>query len=364
MTLLRSYADGYPLQKWLFEHIFPVEERLTAEDAYWGSMLGIMEMMSSGTTAFADMYFFMEQTARAAEEAGIRALLCQGLTAFGQVDGLGELDGVKNAVRLFEDCDGMGDGRVRVNFGPHAEYTNNADSLRYYAELAQRYGASLHIHISETANEHNECIDRHGKTPVELLESIGFLRSKVIAAHCVYVTDEDMAIMKAHGVSVAHNPGSNLKLGSGIAPVPRMLEKGLNVALGTDGAASNNNLNMLEEINLAALIHKGVGYDPTVITAFEAVKMATVNGAAALGIDKAGVIKEGYKADLVIIDAFRPHMRPMHNPISNIAFSANGGDIDTVICNGRVVFSKGEFKTIDAERVYYNIERCKNRLFG
>lgn len=363
MTLLRSYADDLNLQTWLFDHIFKIEDKLNDDDVYWGTQLGMLEMIAGGTTCFCDMYYFVDKIANATSESGMRALLSRGLTNDSDIDDYSDDYRIKEAIDTFTQWNGADNNRIRVSFAPHAIYTCAPNYIRAIRDTAQKLGAYIHVHIDETMKEHNDSLSQYGMTPVQHLNSIGLFDLPTIAAHCVHVTDEDMDIMKEKNVSFVHNPGSNLKLGSGIAPVPKALQKGLNVALGTDGASSNNNLNMWEEMNLAALIHKGVTMDPLAVKAEEAFKMATVNGARALGFNTVGQIKQGFNADMVLIDISKPHYFPEHNLVSNLSYSAQASDVETVFVDGKILYDKGEYKTLDKEKIYYNIKRVYKRLF-
>ncbi len=365
MVLMRSYADDLCLQDWLFKKIFPLEAELSPEDVYWGSLHAIMEMVSSGITCFTDMYFHADEIARAVKESGIRACLCTGLHNTGKDGDFSNNRYIVENKRLFKEWNGEGNGRISVYLGPHSIYTCDPEFLRYIAEVAGQLDTGIHIHVSETAKENYECIEKYGKTPVALLEEVGLLSSKTLAAHCVHITDEDMDILKEREVSIVYNPSSNLKLGSGIIPLKRVLQKGINVALGTDGASSNNNLNMFEEMNLAALISKGVEMDPTLVDAYRALQMATVNGAKALRKEmEFGRIKPGMKADLTLINLDKLHLYPMYNIVSNSIYSAQASDVETVIIDGKVVMKNREFTAIDREQVIYNLKRIAGRISG
>ncbi|MDN5364619.1 MAG: 5-methylthioadenosine/S-adenosylhomocysteine deaminase [Eubacteriales bacterium] len=361
MTLLRSYADDLPLMTWLEEKIWPVEAKLSGEDVYWGTMLGIVEMIRSGTTAFADMYFFMDEVARAVEESGIRASLSRGLIGVGpNAD-----EALAENVSLYENWHNRAGGRITVMFGPHAPYTCPPDYLRKVMAAAEKVGAPIHIHVAETRAEEEGIVRDYGKRPVRHLADIGLFRLPTLAAHCVHLNEEDMEILRQHDVRVAHNPQSNLKLASGIAPVPALLQKGVTVGLGTDGASSNNNLDMLEEVRTAALLHKGTSGDPTVLPAEEALAMATREGAKALFIDdRVGTIAAGKKADLVLVNTRRCRFYPHHDPVANLVYAATAQDIDTVMVNGRILMEKGELTTIDEEKVLAMAEKCARRLVG
>lgn len=365
MVLLRSYADDLPLQEWLFDKIFPIEDKLAAEDVYWASMLAVMEMLKSGITCFADMYFHMDEVAKAVSKAGIRANLSRGLQGFdADFDPMEDKRLLENE-QLFKDWDGEANGRIRVTVAPHSVYTCVPEYLKACVELAQNLETGIHIHVSETEKENQECIEKYGKTPVQHLNDLGVFQLKTLAAHCVHVSEEDMDILKNNHVTVVYNPGSNLKLGSGIAPVKRMLEKGINVALGTDGGSSNNNLNMFEEMHLAALVSKGVEMDPTIMKAHQVLKMAITNGVKALGMEReVGAIQPGMKADLIIVNANKPHFYPMHNVMANLVYSAQAADVETVIVDGKILVDQGEFKTIDYQEVIYNIGKITGRVYN
>ncbi|NLZ38464.1 MAG: amidohydrolase [Firmicutes bacterium] len=353
MSLLRSYADDVPLMYWLEKRIWPIEARLKREDVYWGTMLALAEMIKSGTTTFADMYFFMDQVAEAAEEAGIRAVLCRGMVGIGaEAD-----EALEESEQFVKRWQGRGDGRITTMLGPHAPYTCPPDYLKKVLDLQEKLNVPLHIHVAETIDEVKTIRNQYGVTPVRLLNDLGFLARPVLAAHCVHLTEEDMEIMSKHNVHVAHNPGSNLKLGSGVAPLPELLDKGIIVGLGTDGAASNNNLDMMEEMRLAALLHKGVNLDPTAITAEQAMIMATRMGAKALFLDDVGVIAPGKKADLIMINLQRPHLIPRHNLVAHLVYAAQPSDIFLVMVNGKILCENGKLTTLDEEKILFQAQQ-------
>lgn len=363
MTLLRSYADDMALHTWLYEHIFVVEAKLTAQDVFWGSQLALLEMIAGGTTCFADMYYFIDKIAEATAQSGMRGLLARGLVNGAVLEDYSGDDRLNEAVSVFNEWNGAMDGRIRIALAPHAIYTCSPQYIRAIRDTAEKLNARIHVHVDETVKEHNDCLQQYGKTPVKHLYDTGLFDLPSIAAHCVHVTDRDMDLMKEKNVTFVHNPGSNMKLASGVAPVPDALNKGLNVALGTDGASSNNNLNMWEEINLAALIHKGARLDPLAVNAKEAFRMSTVNGSKALGFPETGQIKEGLRADMIIIDTEKPYYFPKHNLISNIAYAAQASDVETVFVDGKMLYHKGEYKTLDKEQIFYNVEKVCKRLF-
>ena len=352
MTLFRSYADGMNLEDWLYKKIFPAEDKLTGEDVYSGTALAMLEMMRGGCTAFHDMYFFTEDIARAAEETGMRAKICRGLVN-GSTSGFENDERLHGNIDFYHKYNGSCHGRITVGFGMHSVYTCSPQYLKYCADAVKEIGASAHIHLSETETERDNCIASYGKTPTKLMYDVGVFNSSCTAAHCVHLNDEDIEILRENNVSVAFNPSSNLKLRSGIAPVEKLINHGINVALGTDGASSNNNLNMLEELHIGALLS---GVDSK--TAF---KMATVSGAKALGIGS-GEIKEGEIADLIVIDTDKPHFYPMHDIRANMVYSAGGDDVYLTMVDGKIIYQNGEFKTADFEKIKYEAEKSKERV--
>ncbi|MEG0831539.1 MAG: amidohydrolase [Acidaminococcaceae bacterium] len=348
MTLLRSYADDMVLMDWLQNKIWPAEAKLNREDIYWGTMLAITEMLKSGTTTFADMYFEMDRVAEAVAETGIRASLSRGMIGVAP-DAAEKLN---DNINLYKTWHGAADERIRVMFGPHAPYTCPVAYLQQVINEAGKLGSEIHMHLSETAGEVSDCLRDTGKTPIALMDSLGMFELGTLAAHCVHVTAADIAIMAKKNVRVAHNPQSNLKLASGIAPVPSMLAQNIIVGLGTDGASSNNNLDMLEEVRLTAMLHKNNSGDPALIPAAQALAMGSRQGALALGFQEVGEIKVGYKADIVLYDMKQPYWYPRHDRASLLAYAANANDVDTVIVNGKLLMEKKQLLTIDEAKVY------------
>lgn len=348
MTLLRSYADDMALMDWLENKIWPIEAKMNAKDIYWGAMLGIAEMLKSGTTCFADMYCFMDDVARAVAETGIRANLSRGLIGLAP----DKDDKLAENTQLVKDWQGYDNGRIRITYGPHAPYTCPVEYLQKVIEAAQANNAEIQMHLCETKGEVENCIKEHGVTPIKLMDQLGMFEQGTIAAHCVYLTEDDMDIMAAKNVRVAHNPQSNLKLASGIAPVARMLEKGICVGLGTDGASSNNNLDMLEECRAAAMLHKTTTLNPLAVPAAQAWDMATANGAKVLGFDELGKLGVGQQADIVLWNMHKPYWYPRHNKLSLLVYAANSSDADTVIVNGKVVLQNGSMTLFDEEKIY------------
>ena len=333
MSLLRGYADDMPLQKWLQDYIWPYENKMTAQDIREGSRLAVREMIRTGTVFFSDMYFEIDQTIAVVQEFGIRAAI--GVTfvdSHSKSQQADKLDMLRNWV----DPSG---GLITLTVAPHAIYTVSPDLLVKCADTARSLGLKLHIHLSETRQEVEDCLRAHGTTPVRYLDSLGFLGPDVIAAHVVHVDEEEAAILASRGVTIAHCPCSNMKLASGIFPYKMLHEAGCRITLGTDGDSSNNNLDMREEVKFAALLAKVSSGDPEVLPAAEALEMATRSGAEAFGLD-AGVIREGALADALLVRLDDPRMQPCHNLISNWVYAAGSSCIDSVICNGNIVMKR------------------------
>ena len=360
MTLLRGYADDMALMDWLNNMIWPTEAKMNEEDIYWGAMLAVLEMVKSGTTAFADMYGpYMERVAEATIDAGIRGVLSRGIIGVAP----GGDKKIEENIELYKNYNGAADGKITVMFGPHAPYTCPPEFLKKVSKAAQDLGAEIHIHMHETLDEINGSLKEYGKRPFEWVAETGLFDGKgTLAAHCVHLDDKDIELIKKYNIRVAHNPGSNMKLASGVAPVPRLLKEGVVVGLGTDGASSNNNLDMLEEVNLAAMLHKVNEYNPLAVPAFEALKMGTEYGAAAIGIKDIGKLETGFKADITLFDTNSAAWFPRHNLVSQLVYSANAGSVDTVICDGRVIMENKELKTLDEERILFEAQRSADRL--
>ncbi len=357
MTLMRGYADDMELMPWLEQKIWPTEFKLKREDIYWGSLLGMVEMLRAGVTTFNDMYWWFDATAQAAQEAGIRASLSAVLLGF-MDRAEKDLAAAAEFARQWRDPSpgsgqALADGRITVMLGPHAPYTCPDSIMRCVIEAARELGLGVHIHLSETAAEVQESVQKLGASPIRHMEDIGLFEIRpVLAAHCVHVSDDDIAILARRRVGVSHNPGSNMKLASGIAPVPKMMKAGVILGLGTDGAASNNNLDVLEEARLAALLHKLAGDDPTCVTAYQALELATRGGARALGLDdRIGALAPGMKADIILVDLNRPHLTPRHNVVSHLVYSARACDVQTVLVNGAIVVNDGRVTTVDEQEV-------------
>lgn len=360
MTAFRSYADDMQLMDWLEKKIWPAEACLNEEVVYAQTMLGIAEMIRCGTTGFADMYFFMDQVAEAVKDSGIRACLSRGLTGITPNADAALQENLDFYRTWHNSCD----GRITVMFGPHAPYTCPEEYLYKVVDTARSVGAEIHMHLSETKAEVDNHRKQYGLSPIAWADKVGVFDCGCLAAHCVHVDDDDLEIMARKKVRVAHNPGSNLKLASGTAPIGKMLKKGITVSLGTDGASSNNNLDIFEEMRLAALIHKGVTYDPTIIPAETAVNLLTEGGAAALNYKDAGKLEIGYKADITLMDRKGLHWYPHNDVLSLLAYSANSMDVDTVFIDGKPVLKNKEFVTLDIERIKARAEETKKQLLA
>ena len=361
MTLLRSHADDMALMEWLQDKIWPVEDKMTEDDLYWGAMLAAVEMIRSGTTAFADMYGpYVDGIARATIDSGLRGILARGIVAVAP----GAYEKLEDSVRLYKTYHGAENGRITVMLSPHALYTCPPEFIKALADKAKALGAEVHIHMSETEGEVKDCLKNYGKRPFAHVESTGLFENGTLAAHCVHLDDEDIGIIKKYNIRVAHNPGSNLKLASGIAPVQRLLDEGICVGLGTDGASSNNNLDMLEEVRLAALIGKVQTMDPQAVPAFSAIQMGTEFGARAVGLKDVGRLEAGCKADIVLYSTEGPEWHPRYNLVSLLAYSANSGSVDTVLVDGKILMEKKQLLTIDEEKVFFEVDRCVKHLMN
>lgn len=358
MTLVRGYGEGLPLHRWLFEKMFPYEALLSGDDIYWGSLLGIAEMLASGASSFSDMYFEMPSVAKAVIESGIKANLCHGVSSGGGKDDSDYADtpGLPGTLALMELAKGS-EGRLIADVGLHAEYTSGPVLCRQVADFAKENNMRIHLHLSETKKEHEEAKVRRGMTTAQWFDSLGVFDVPVNAAHCVWVEPADIELMAKRGVTAIHCPSSNLKLGSGIAPLGEMRDAGVRVTIGTDGAASNNNLNVLEEVNLAVLVQKGTRQDPLFLSMAESLGMACRNGALAQGREDCGAIKLGNRADIVVYNTDVPHMLPLIEPVSNLLYSAQQSDVVLNMVDGRVVYKDGEFPFIDIEKVKYHARR-------
>lgn len=359
MSFMRNVADDLSFMDWLFGTIDPIEQKMTDEDTYWGACLAIIEMMKSGTTCFNDMQMNIHQTTRAVKESGMRAVICRGLVGSGDDEG-----GQMRLRQAFEERDAARDcDRLSFMLGPHAPYTCDEGYMRIVSEEAKKNHMRIHVHLSESESEIQQIKEKYGCSPIEMAERNGLFEVPAIAAHCVQITESDMEILKAKGVSVVTNPASNMKLGNGFAPVPEMLEKGINVCIGTDGAASNNSLNLFHEMGLLALIHKGVKKTPQCISAAQNFRIATINGAKALGLsEEIGSLEVGKKADIAILNLNTPSLTPRNNLLAGLSYSANGSEVETVIIDGKITMENRRVLTMDEEVVYEKVNAIITRM--
>lgn len=351
MTIFRGYADDLPLMEWLQNYIWPAEAKyVNARNVRTGTRLAAVEMIRSGTTTFNDMYFFEDDVAKAAKEVGIRAMIGEGLLDFPTPNAKTPQDGLNFTEMLINKW--RNDTLITVAVAPHSPYTCSPELLKDAKNLSDKYDVPLHIHVSETGQEYNDSINNHGMTPFGYLENLGFLGDNVIAAHSVHLNGEDIQLIALRSVGVSHNPESNMKLASGVAPLPALMETGAEIGLGTDGAASNNDLNMFEEMDTAAKLHKVFSKNSSVVDSKSVVEMATIGGAKVLGLDSMiGSIEKGKKADIILIDLGRPHLAPLYNPYSQIVYAVDGSDVETVIIDGRIVMRDQKILTVDEEEI-------------
>lgn len=356
MTLLRGYAENLPLHRWLNEKVFPFEDRLNCDRAYWGTTLSIAEMLMCGTTSFSDMYFFTDGVMRAAIDARAKLNYSRSIVSFDDTPFL-ENDRAKEGIYAVENFHNTQNGRIKVDMCLHAEYTNTLRTIEEYAEYIKGRGLISHIHLSETKSEHEACKQKYGKTPARLFYDAGVMDTPSLFAHCVWIEDSDIELFKEKGASVAHCPASNLKLGSGVCDTYKLMQSGVNVAIGTDSASSNNSLDIIKEMYLAALLPKGMQSRAEIVSPAEVLKMATRNGALAQGREDCGLIKEGFKADLCVIDLNRANMYPDYDVMNNIVYSSSKSDVVLTMVDGEVLYRNGEFKYIDVEKAGFECNR-------
>ena len=362
MTLLRSVGADLPLDRWLNEKIFPLEDKLNKDWAFSGTLLGIAEMLRSGVTSFSDMYFFGESRANAVLESGINANLCMGILCFDDSP-FDKAPMVQESKDLFHAYHNANGGQLKIDIGLHAEYTSNAMIAKAASDYAKEIGANMHIHLAETKKETDECIARHGKTPTAYFNDLGLFDNHVTAAHCVWLTEQDKQILADKKVSVAHCPISNLKLGSGIADMFSLMEKGINISIGTDGVASNDNLNFLEDMKLTALLQKGLHQNPAIFPATEVFKMASQNGALSQNRLQTGALKLGNQADIIAIDYHSINLLPCIDVISSLVYATLPSDVKMTMVNGKILYENGQFHTIDIEKVMYEVSRIGRKLY-
>lgn len=355
MSLMRGYGGGHDLQTWLNEYIFPVEEKLDSRAVRAGTALSLAEAISSGITSVSDMYYFCDDIIEEVVKSGINANIARGLTVFSEDFDPNTYQPCIEAKELVEKWHNYNDGQIRIDACIHGEYTSNGKLWSWAADFARRNKLQMHVHLSETKSEQLACQQRHGMSPAALFEKYGLWDTPAIAAHCVWTTPEDWEIFKRRGVSVIHNPASNMKLASGAAPVADMLRAGVNVALGTDGMSSNDNHNMFEEMKLASLLSKVTSLDPVSLSDEQVLKMATVNGARAQG-RHADVVQVGAQADLILVDFHAPNLQPCHDVQANLIYSANPSNVYMNMARGKIIYENGAFLTLDIEEIYREVE--------
>lgn len=361
MTLMRGYGENLVLKDWLGKKIFPFEALMTGEDVYHGTLLAMAESLRYGIVSTTDMYYFCEDMVRGILDSETKNNISRSIVNF-TGENLWGLDAAKEMKALYENHHGAGDGKIRIDMSLHGEYTSNPETARDLAEYTKEIGANMHLHLSETKFEHEECIERWGKTPAAYFESLGLFDTKATAAHCVWVSEEDMDIFKEKAVTVTCNPVSNLKLASGVCNVPLLLEKNINVTIGTDSVASNNSLNFIEEIKMFSIAPKMYYKDPRKVTPRESIYAATRAGALAQGREDSGIISKGFKADLIVLDIANANMKPVHNLLNNIVYSASGSDVVLTMVDGKVLYKDGEYKTIDIEKAVFEVEKSAERI--
>lgn len=361
MVMFRGYGEDLPLSRWLNEKIFPAEERLNSRNVYVASKYAIAEMLKNGIVSFSDMYFFEDSVAEAVIESGIKANLSRSLVSFGEGATIKGDWRFNESVEWIKQYNNTSCGKLKMDMSIHAEYTNQIGYIREVAEYTKANGLRMQIHASESESEHLECIKKYGKTPIELFLDLGLLDSPTTLAHCVYVTDSDMDIIREKGAFVSHNATSNLKLGSGVARVPKMLQKGVCVTLGTDGAASNNTLDILREYQLASILHKGYNRDAEATVASQMLDLATLNGAKSQGRDDCGKLIVGNRADLVMIDLNAINNKPCFDTYCTLSYSANSSNVLLTMVDGEILYRNGEFTTIDIEKTVAEFDYvCKH----
>ena len=361
MTSYRGMADDLPLVDWLTHYIFPAESKSDGDQVYWSTLLACSEMIRSGTTTFCDMYLFEDRVAQAAKEAGMRALVGEVLYDFPSPN-YGPLNkGLEYTEALIIRW--QGDPLISAAVEPHALYTCSPGLLGQCQDLADRYGVPMIIHLAETRSEVEEISQKYGKRPVNHMENLGLLSPSLIACHCVWLTEAEMDLLARRGVKVVHNPESNMKLASGVAPIPELLAKGVTVGLGTDGCASNNNLDLFQEMDSAAKLHKVHRLDPTVMPSDVVLHMATLGGAKVLGLDREiGSLEVGKKADIIILDLNRPHLQPIYNIASHLVYSATGADVRDVIINGQLIMQDRQLLTLDETEILKKMQIIKGKI--
>jgi len=363
MSLLRGYASDMNLQDWLFDYIFPAEQKITKGMVYAGAMLSVAEMLANGIISFSDMYYLLDEIAEAVSESGMKANLSNGMTALSPEFDYHADRSYTETKYILDNYHNKADGRIKADGCIHAEYTSFDRAWRQAVEFAKENGLIMHLHLSETRDEHENCKRKYNMTPAQVLDRHGVFDTRAIAAHCVWLEDQDIEILKERGATAVYNPVSNLKLSSGVAPVERLIGKGVNVALGTDGPASNNSQDVLADLKVGSILQKNYANDPTVLPAYEALKLITANGAKAQGREtESGRIALGLDADIVMLDLHTPRQTAMIDPAASVLYSCTGRDTELTMCKGCVLYEKGEYKTIDIEKVLFEAKQAVEKI--
>lgn len=364
MSLMRGYGENLSLQNWLTQKIFPFEDKLYRKAVYWATQLTMAESMRYGIVSTTDMYYFIDDMVRAIVRSGEKCNISRALVNPAG-EALDSLECVKEMKETAMTYHGFKNDKILVDNSIHAEYTSDEKTVRYIADYTKEMGLGMHVHVSETEFETEECKKRHGgKTPVEYFAQVGLFDTRTTAAHCVWINDNDRDILKEKNVTVASNPISNLKLASGICNVPKLYEKGINVAIGTDSVASNNNLDFFEELKTFALLGKMKSKDPSLMTPKQVLYSATRAGALSQGREDCGLLKEKFKADMIVVDLDVPNMQPVHNTANNLVYSASGKDVCLTMVDGRVLYKDGEYLTLDLESIMFETNYAKNKILG
>lgn len=364
MSLMRGYGENMTLQNWLNKRIFPFEDKMDGNAAYWGTMLSYAESLRFGIVSSSEMYYFIDDMQRAVVDSGVKANISRAIVNFDQSD-VWQLPSMQEMKRTVEAYHNTCDGRLKMDASIHGEYTSNQLAVEAVGGYAKENNIRMHVHISETKSEHEQCKERHGgKTPVQYFNELGLFDVPTTAAHCVWIEGEDYNILKERNATVAANPVSNLKLASGVSNVPQMLSKGLNVAIGTDSTASNNSLNFIEEMKMFAVSSKARFSDPEVVSPTQTLYAATRAGALGQGREDCGILKVGARADLIVLDIAQPHMHPIHDLKNNLVYSASGSDVILTMVDGKVLYDNGEFTTIDLERTIFEAQKATERTLA
>lgn len=363
MALMRGYGENMALQDWLTKRIFPFEDKLDSRAVYWATLLTMAESVRFGIVSTSDMYYFIDDMVAATVDAGAKANISRAIVSGAESD-VWKLPSMQEMKRTFEAYHNTEDERIKIDVSIHAEYTSDVPEVEAVSAYGKEAGTRMHVHVSETRSEHEACKEKRGMTPVRYLAEHGAFDIPATAAHCVWIEGEDFDILKEKGVTVASNPVSNLKLASGVCNVPELLRRGIRVALGTDSVASNNSLNFFEEMKVFALASKMYYNDPTAVTPKQTLLAATRNGALAQGRDDCGLVKEGFRADLIVVDIRQPNMCPIHNMLNNLVYSASGTDICLTMADGRVLYENGAYPTLDIEKTMFEADAAMKKILA